>query len=85
MKVTLKAPHTHAGKKYPAGPIDVPVHDALWLKGADLIEESVKVIEVELKKLVTDKNPNPHADALAKAQATEAAAKTDAATKESAK
>lgn len=76
MKVTLKYPHTHAGVAYAAGQtIDVPVVDALWLKGEDLIEEAVSDIKAELKKLATKDNPAPHAEALAKAVAAEAAAK----------
>jgi len=70
MKVTLKFPHTHAGVSYAAGEtIDVPVHDALWLKAEDLIEEGLDAIKAELKKLVSKDNPAPHAELLAKAEA----------------
>lgn len=80
MKVTLKRAHTHAGTTYPAGKqIDVSVVDALWLKAADLIDEAVADIKVELKKLATKEDPQPHAEALAKAEAAEASADAPAA------
>lgn len=82
MKVTLKKAHTHDGKSYAAGEtIDVPVHDALWLKTADLIDEGIDAIKAELKKLASKDNPAPHAEALAAAidadKAAQAAAKTE--------
>lgn len=80
MKVTLKYPHKHAGVQYSAGAsIDVPVHDALWLKGEDLIEEGLDALKAELKKLASRDNPNPYAELLAKATAADAAPKADAA------
>lgn len=79
MKVTLKFDHTHAGVAYKAGQtIDVPVHDALWLKTQDLIEEGLDAVKAELKKLVSRDTPAPHAEALANAEAADAQRKADA-------
>lgn len=73
MKVTLKKDHTHNDVKYKAGStVDVPVHDALWLKAADLIDEGLDAIKAEAKKLVTKENPTPHAEAIARAEKAEA-------------
>lgn len=51
MKVTLKQSHTHAGQLVGPGPVDLPAHDALWLKAQDLVEESARAIIAELKRL----------------------------------
>lgn len=68
MKITLKFDHTHAGVDYKAGAqIDVPLIDAIWLKGEDLIEETFDAIKAEAKKLATKDNPAPHADEIAAA------------------
>lgn len=82
MKITLMFDHTHAGVSYKAGnAIDVPLVDAIWLKGEDLIAEGFDAIKAEAKKLATKDNPAPHAEAIAaameKADATVAAAQDD--------
>lgn len=39
MRVTLTQPHTHAGRKYPAGAVlDLPDHKAAWLIGLTVAE-----------------------------------------------
>jgi hypothetical protein len=83
MKITLKFDHTHGGVDYKAGAqIDVPLIDAIWLKGEDLIEEAFDAIKAEAKKLATKDNPAPHADEIAaaidKADAKAEAAQGDA-------
>lgn len=51
MKVTLKHEHTHAGVKYPAGQsIDVTIPEAIWLVGADVIED----LEDDAKALIAE-------------------------------
>lgn len=80
MKVTLKKNHTHAGVAYKAGQtVDVPVHDALWLKAEDLIEEGLDAVKAEVKKLVSKENPTPHSELLARAEAADAQRKADGA------
>ena len=75
MKVRLKFPHTHAGVFYKAGDtIEVSILEALWLRGLDLIDEGVKAIEAEARKLAKPGQPAPYAAELAQATAAEAAA-----------
>lgn len=84
MKVTLKKDHKHAGVLHKAGStVDVPVIDAIWLKGQDLIHETVDAIEAEARKLATKDQPKPHADELAQLKATTGA--TTAAVEETTK
>ncbi len=79
MKVRLKFPHTHADVFYKAGDtIEVNILEALWLKGLDLIEEGVKAIEAEARKLAKPGQPAPYAAELAKAAAAETAAAASA-------
>jgi len=41
MRIKLKKPHTHAGRKYPAGAeLDLPVIKAEWLKALGVAEEA---------------------------------------------
>lgn len=40
-RITLKAPHTHAGRKYPAGAkLSLEEHKAEWLIGLGVAEEA---------------------------------------------
>lgn len=43
MRITLKAPHTHAGRKYPAGAkLSLEEHKAEWLIGLGVAEEAAE-------------------------------------------
>ncbi len=74
MKITLKKPHTHNGKTYPAGTdIEVSLLDAIWLKGEDVIEQGFDALKAEVKKLTDKADVSAHDAALKDAQAKQAA------------
>ena len=77
MKVTLKKAHRHNDVPHPAGAkIDIPLHDALFLKRRDVISDGLDTISAEIKKL-SPKDQDAYKDALDAAAAAEAARKAD--------
>lgn len=47
MRIELITPHTHAGRKYPAGAtLTLPEHKAEWLKGIG-VAKAAEAIEAE--------------------------------------